>query len=99
MGDIKNWNAQYWAFSTNNNNMKDATYTAKVMHKDSCALVTEGWVKRTTGAGSCGSLPTLFVCGGGWWTFEEVRKQLKYRYIYFSAMLGHSLKQCGRYEH
>ena len=101
MGDIENWNAQYWAFSTDDSNMKDATYAAEVMRKDGCTLVTEGWVKNHWGwivwklANTVCVWPEL---EGGRWTFEEVLKQLKYRYVYLSVMLGYSLKQCGRYE-
>ena len=40
MGDIDNWNAQYWAFNTDDSNMKDATYAAELMRKDGCTLVT-----------------------------------------------------------
>ena len=40
MGDIDNRNARFWAFSTDDSNMKDATYAAEVMRKDGCTLVT-----------------------------------------------------------
>ena len=62
VGEIDNWNAQYWAFSTDDNNITDATYAAEVVRKDGCTLVTEGWVKNHW-VGSCGSLTTLSACG------------------------------------
>ena len=101
MGGIENWNAQYWASSTGDSNMKDATFAAEVMHKDGCTLVTEGWVKNHWGWIMWKLANTVCVWPereGGWWTFEEVLKELKYQYVYLSVMLGCGLKQCGRYE-
>ena len=39
VGDIDNWNAQYWAFNTDDSNMKDAMYAAELMREDGCTLL------------------------------------------------------------
>lgn len=84
VGDIEIWNAQYWAFSANEGRMQDATYATEAMRKAGCTLATEEWVKNHWGwivwklANTVCLWPEL---EGGRWTFEEVLRQLKYRYV------------------
>jgi hypothetical protein len=95
VGDIENWNAQYWAFSTDDGKMQDANYATEVMRKDGCTLVTAEWVKNHWGWIVWKLANTVCLWPereGSRWTFEEVLKQLKYRYVRLSVMDGWSLE-------
>jgi len=101
VGDIENWNAQYWAFSADDGKMQDANYATEVMRKDGCTLVTEEWLKNHWGWIVWKLANTVCLWPereGGRWTFGEVLKQLKYRYVYLSVILNQSQKPCHRYE-
>ena len=96
MGDIENWNAQYWAFSTDDGKMRDANYATEFMRKDGCTIVTEEWVKNHWGWIVWKLANTVCLWPereGGRWTFEEALKQLKYRYARLSVLIG-NIAQC-----
>ncbi len=90
MGDIENWNAPYWAFGTDDGKMQDANYAIEVMRKDGCTLVTEEWVQNHWGWIVWKLANTVCLWPereGSRWSFEEVLKQLKYRYVRLSVMV------------
>ena len=91
MGDIENWNAPYWAFSTDDGKMQDANYATEVMRRDGCTLATEDWVKNHWGWIVWKLANTVCLWPereGSRWAFEEVLKQLKYRCVHLAVMMG-----------
>ena len=70
--------------------MQDANYAAEVVRKDGCTLVTE-WVKNHWSWIVWKLTNTVYLWPGregSQWAFDDVLKQLKYRYVRLAVTMN-----------